>query len=422
MTDKRRNVWKAKIVRWNGQQIDPIPVEVIQQLSPKQGLRINCDDLPENVLRDRQAKINLDLGTAELDVILASYSMNEHMRTGRVVGSLAPRITPCVGEQPDTAITLASSYLYCFPRFYGYPSIEQRLPASSQVSLGGIVKLSAGPWHIVVVPVDDLETRETTAQQSGEIYASHSVRITQTDETEVFWVRDLLVLLQHLRAFFSFVRGQNIGVSTVSGFNSHTQQRSIVRWGLGQVQPFTKREMLLSPINTGGTMADIFSGYYDCVTSESGEVFLQAIDSYLCANETSFVLAVPIIQSALEGLVGLSQPPRRWSKMGGFRGALEKALLQRNIPIQIPAQLTNLEGFAQRSNLKHHGVHAFVKIRNLIIHAIQDHRDAFVFYEAGELGAWYVEMLLLSCFNYSGKYRNRLVRDHNMSPYVSVPW
>ena len=413
------NLWKTRITHWNGTPIDPIPVEVIQQLSPTQNLTIKCDNLPESVWRDRQAKINLDLGTAELDVILASYSMDEHMHKGRVVGSLAPRITSCAGEQPDTAITLASCYLYCFPRFYGYPCVEQRLPASTQVSLVGIVELNVGPWQIVVAPVDDLSTRETMAQKTGKIYASHSVRIAQADETEVFSVHDLLVILRYLRALFAFIRGQNIGVSTVSGFNSHTQQRSIVRWGMEQVQPFTKRDMLLSPIHTGSAMADIFSGYYDCVTGENGEVFLQAIDSYLCANETSFVLAVPIIQSALEGLVGLSHPPRKWSKMGGFRRALEETLLQRNIPIQIPGQLTNLESFAQRSNLTH-GVHAFVKTRDLIIHAIQDQRDAFVFYEAGELGAWYAEMLLLSWFLYSGKYRNRLVRDHN--PYVTVPW
>lgn len=285
----------------------------------------------------------------------------------------------------------------------------------------GIARLNVGSWQIVVAPVDDLGKRENLAQKTGSIYASHSVRITCSDETEVFFVRELLPILRYLRSFFAFIRGQNVGLSTVRGFNLHTQQSSIVRWGMEHVQPFTKRDMLLSPMNTGSAMADIFSGYYGCVTSKNGEAFLQAIDSYLCASETSFVLAVPIVQSALEGLVGLSKDRRKWSRRRGFRHALEETLLQRKIPIQIPSQLTNLKSFAQRSNLAN-GVHAFIKTRNLIIHAIQDEHDPFVFYDAGELGAWYVEMLLLSWFLYSGEYRNRLVRAHNVSPYGAVPW
>jgi hypothetical protein len=269
--------------------------------------------------------------------------------------------------------------------------------------------------------MDDLEVREAQAQKTGTIYASHSVKITLTDETDVFSVGDVTVLLGHLRAFFAFVRGQSIGMSTVTAFNSHTQQKMIVRWGMEHVQPFTNRGMLLSPIHTGSAIAEMFAGYFDSVSRPEGQVILQAIDCYLGAKETSYILSVPIIQAALEGLVGMSIYPSRWRNLGGFKAALETELCNRSIPVGIPHELKNLAKFASGLQLAN-GPDAFVKARNLIIHAVQGQRDPMALYEAAELGAWYVEMLLLARFGYSGKYRNRLIRDHTQSQYGLVPW
>ena len=341
------DTWKALIIQWNGKTISPIPVNVVQRLSPTQALIIECDDIPKSILQvqDNKATIILDSGTAEIDVGLASYSMNEYMHKGRIKGTLMPKWTPCDGEQPDTLVTRAICDLYCFPRFYGLPFHEVRLPASTKVTFAGKIEGNVGRLHISALPKDDLEAREARSKETGGIYASHSLEITHAaGEDEVFSVRDLNVVLRYLRAFLSFVRGQDIGMSTVTAFNSHTQQRMIARWGMEHVQPFTYRGMLLSPTrDTGSAMAKMFTGYYNCVSGTDGDVILQAIDSYVCASQTSFVLSVPIIQSALEGLVGLSYAPNKWRKLGGFGAALESELNDHAIPCDIPHNLRSLE-------------------------------------------------------------------------------
>ena len=411
----------ASIIQYNGKSITPIPVNIVQKLSPQQSLDIECNDLPKSVLANRTANIILDSGTAEIEVSLASYSLNEHFRSGNIKGVLVPKVTPCGGENPNTAITEATCFVYNFPSFYGMPFKEIRMPAATNVTLGGVARLYVDHWCVDIAPVDKIEELQAQSLSDGVLYASHSVRITHAHDQDVFTVGDLLKILKYLRAFFSFIRGSDVGLSTVRAFNSHTQLKLVARWGMEHAAPFTSRSMLLSHINTGSDMADIFSGYFPHVSGSNGDVITQAIDAYINANAALYTLGITMTQSALEGLTGLFVPPRKWKQLGGFRKALESNLGPRKIPLYVPPQLSYLMSFRQQLNLDN-GVHSFVKARNFIVHANRQQLDPLVFLDASELGQWYVEMLLLNLFGYSGRYQSRLIRDHAGSPFVKVPW
>ena len=222
-----------------------------------------------------------------------------------------------------------------------------------------------------------------------------------------------------MRAFFSFLRGTDVGFSTVSGRNSHTNQDLIARWGMEYVEPSVQRHFLLSHVdNTGTIIADMFSGFYTHIVGQRREVIVHAMSTYVSANSMNSPMSIPTIQSALEGLTGMFKPRTTWR---GFARALRETLNEQGIPTTIPPGFLRLKAFQDQHNLQD-GVQSFVKIRNIVIHGDQQPVDRFVFLEAHEHGQWFVEMLLLRMFEYSGRYRSRLTRDQNTSPYMEVPW
>ena len=70
-----------------------------------------------------------------------------------------------------------------------------------------------------------------------------------------------------------------------------------------------------------------------------------------------------------------------------------------------------------------HGPHALVDLRNGLVH--QKMKNGILSSEAQrqarELGLWYVELLLLELFGYSGLYSNRLTRKWT-GDVETVPW
>ena len=75
----------------------------------------------------------------------------------------------------------------------------------------------------------------------------------------------------------------------------------------------------------------------------------------------------------------------------------------------IPEQCQELLRLSRSSALTH-GPHALVAIRNDLVHS--DPKlgpiSADTYAEARNLGQWYIELLLLHLFGYSGRYYNRL--------------
>ena len=70
-----------------------------------------------------------------------------------------------------------------------------------------------------------------------------------------------------------------------------------------------------------------------------------------------------------------------------------------------------------------HGPHTLVEIRNDLIHSQMKFETppGDIYSQARELGLWYVELMLLSIFDYKGKYGNRLAQEWS-GQIELVPW
>ena len=95
------------------------------------------------------------------------------------------------------------------------------------------------------------------------------------------------------------------------------------------------------------------------------------------------------------------------------------------IPLEIPPSLAALRSWATDKD----GPQAFTEIRNGLVHAnpkkleklnqvsLDGRRDAW------QLGLWYLELVLLRLFDYTGTYANRLnPPDYRPPPVERVPW
>jgi hypothetical protein len=98
-----------------------------------------------------------------------------------------------------------------------------------------------------------------------------------------------------------------------------------------------------------------------------------------------------------------------------------------NVPLAIPNELQSLLAQARDNNWRS-GPLALTMIRNRIVHSSPESRERIrdlsndSILEAWKLGLWYIELLLLSLFEYQGVYYNRLRRDRNVRDIEPVPW
>ena len=68
--------------------------------------------------------------------------------------------------------------------------------------------------------------------------------------------------------------------------------------------------------------------------------------------------------------------------------------------------------------------HALTEIRNTLVHPEHKKRGQFrkAYFEAWNLGLWYLEMSILAVCKYQGTYGNRLKSGRYIGQVEEVPW
>lgn len=106
---------------------------------------------------------------------------------------------------------------------------------------------------------------------------------------------------------------------------------------------------------------------------------------------------------------------------------LKLLLFQCSIPLKVPSSLSNLSSFSAAENYDD-GAQMLTEIRNFIAHSGNPKKRQRFFrqpesvrIEAYRLGLWYLELILLSLFDYQAPYYNRL-RLGNIGDVERVPW
>ena len=337
-------------------------------------------------------------------------------------GMLIPTTQPVNTVSKPESINRCKFVLINFPSLRGAQDIHRPKDGSDSVStVVQRMQLSADPWLVEMTGVDAVMGLDYRMKRLGGSAITHAGSITRMDGSD-FALGELEQFLDGLHLFLSFARGSFCGLAFLSGQDS--QHKTVWRqWGSREVEPW--QGLLSTWVCSGESemLSPVFEGFWKRFTdSARKETVSQVIRWYLRSNESSeSAVGIILTQAALERLSLAINGPRLDMKEGDWiANALDKA----GVAPQIPAQCAELTKLGQQFEWSH-GPHAFVAIRNDLVHS--DRRlgsvsaDAYV--EAWHLGQWYIELMLLHLFDYSGRYYNRLRdREGYAAAVEDVPW
>ena len=322
--------------------------------------------------------------------------------------------------QPVDELTEVQFGLLNFPAFLGE---EYQPPKTIEEFKRGyqrrdFVKLEASPWVIEVKSFKN--TRETIKRlrADGGYGLTHEGSIRRSD-WKSFPVNQVSPLLELLRLFLSFARGANCGLTLVVGMNDKGQ-RVWETWSASRPSPWSGDRSWFDH-DHGMTLTELFPGFYRRLWKAPGHHPLtMALQWYLLSNETrSLEGGIVLTQAALERLSQEFVEAKGNRKEGVW---IADALNEAGIPVMIPSELQKLKELTNSKTFQH-GPHMLVKMRNNLIHSQMEFETlpGDIYFQARQLGLWYVELLLLHIFDYRGNHGNRLSQEWRGEVEL-VPW
>ena len=319
--------------------------------------------------------------------------------------------------QPVGELTEVQFGLLNFPAFLGE---EYQPPKTIEEFRRGyqrrdFVKLEASPWVIEVKSFKNTREILKRLRADSGYGLTHEGSIRRSD-WKSFSVNQVTSLMELLRLFLSFARGANCGLTLVVGMNDKGQ-RVWETWSASRPSPWP-RERSWFDHKHGMTLAELFPGFYRRLWEESEHHPLKtALQWYLLSNETrSLEGGIVLTQAALERL---SHEFKGNRKEGAW---IADALKEAGIPREIPSELKSLKELANSMTFRQ-GSHTLVNMRNDLVHSEMklETPSGGIYFQARELGLWYVELMLLKRFGYAGQYGNRLAQEWQ-GQVERVPW
>jgi hypothetical protein len=234
--------------------------------------------------------------------------------------------------------------------------------------------------------------------------------------------------LMALRFFLSFAKGGRCEPVCAVGFDTdETKVRELWSYPGGSWKiPSTWYD----PHDSSQLIA-LFPRFMELWSEKSWRKALQeVIYWYLNANESSRGIDAGIIlsQAALERLsYEFSVREKKLLTGKGFKDlwASDKFRLMfssLNIPLMVSSETFDLYSMIRERGLLD-APHALTDIRNSLVHPEHKHRGQYenVYFDAWNLGLWYLEMSILAICGYSGNYGNRL-KERWVGEVEKVPW
>ena len=306
-----------------------------------------------------------------------------------------------------------------FPDFMQPRTCENRTAVDAQWSIEELrtIHLKGEPWLVEVRPVRNHEQVHKSLREQRGFALTHWAKVTRLDSKPFSRqsVRSFMATLNH---FLSFSRGVSCGITLVKGLDE-AYGTIWEEWGVTNVQPWKRYSSCFDRLN-GATLEDLFTGFwrYSRALPQDSRALL-ALEWYLESNaQEALHTSIVLNQAALERLAfEMVGTKSQREKEGDW---IARALCKVKADIRIPQSLGETSGKAK--SLKH-GPHALVVIRNDLIHEEMKHGilSSEVYRHARELGLWYVKLMLLKTFCYSGLYSNRMTRKWT-GDVETVPW
>ena len=295
----------------------------------------------------------------------------------------------------------------------------------------GRVELQVPPWNIVIdiVPGQQDQKASQKLKDAGGYAITHAGYVEREDHVS-FRVADVEPLLKSVGWLLSFCRGAWAFPLLLVGEDEAGAPVSEA-WRCGSVAPM---QTFLSWFGDGSwKRLKLLDGLHrrlsDAIWQEPTEL---ALYWYLTSNnvqDTSVEGGIMLQQAAFELLAWtlLVQDRAILSEDGAQKlpaaDKLRLLLSDCGIPLAIAPELNSLRASAKEYNWPD-GPSATTEIRNALVHANPDKRARILKkgfncrYEAWLLGQWYLELILLRLFNYTGRYSNRLSRADGNVPWV----
>ncbi|MDE2715775.1 MAG: hypothetical protein OXI33_02025 [Chloroflexota bacterium] len=270
---------------------------------------------------------------------------------------------------------------------------------------------------VQISPVPNfIELENALRKDSG--YAVTHRGIVQCIEGESFSMEDARILRWGLEHFLSFACGTQCRATNIVGFDAEGNE-AWKQWGSYHVNLWSKR-LSWSDLTIRGALTGIFERFW-MEYRKSKEHLDRILGWYVYSNETSAAdLSIVLNQTVLEILTSL-MPSGEEGESRGTR--IVKMLRNQGIDLQIPDVCSKLKALAAQHGFEH-GPRTLAEIRNSMVHPNEsvemDSIDAY--YEAKQLGLWYIDLLLLRMFEYEGEYVSRLGDAGLPGDTELVPW
>ena len=277
--------------------------------------------------------------------------------------------------------------------------------------------LQAQSSMVQINPVPNLiELEKFLRTESG--YAVTHRAMVQRSDGESFSRDEAEIFRRGLEHFLSFVCGTRCGATNVVGFDAEGNE-VWKQWGSYHVSRW-KRRRSWSDVTVREGIAKAFRRFWLSYCKSSKHLD-RVLGWYVYSNESSASdLSIVLNQTVLEIFTSM-MPSGKEGEPPGKR--IAKMLRKRGIDPQIPTHCSALTAMAKRNGLVH-GPHTLVAIRNSMVHpdAKVDISSMDEYYEAKQLGLWYIELLLLRMIEYKGEYASRLVDVQRAGKTELVPW
>ena len=284
-------------------------------------------------------------------------------------------------------------------------------------------------WKIELKSLSSTQQSIKFLNENGGYRLTHIGGIQKLDGSS-FTGDDINECLTALCYFLSFVKGGWCNPICPVGFDE-TGHRVWELWS----SPREAWHRPFSWFDTHSTeqLTVLFKGFMKMWANDDWRGALREIIYwYLNANFSSRGIDAGIIltQAAIERLsYEYAVKDKRLVTADGFKNlwASDKFRLlfsSLRIPLDIPLATSKLKKLAQNQKMKWiDAPHALTEIRNSLIHPEHKKRGQFdsAYFDAWNLGLWYLEMGILAICGYNGTYGNRL-NLRREGQVENVPW
>ena len=399
------------------------PAQVVLRLSPVPTIHF---DLLDSSPEFQRALFDASLKHGPMVVELP---LGEKVQVLESNQSLIPTSGPVTALDTGKPLHAVRFGVINFPDFMKPKSTESETDAETPWSIEDLrtIHLEGGSWLVEIRPVGNHEQVHKSLRQQRGFALTHWGRVSRLDG-EPFPKESVQQFMATLNQFLSFARGVSCGMTLIKGLDE-AGETVWEEWGVTKVQPWKGHRSCLD-IRNGATLEDLFAGFWCYSQAHPGDPFT-ALEWYLESNaQEALHTSIVLTQAALERLTDqkVSRSEVQCTKSQNCTKSqkekegvwIARALCKVKADLRVPESLREASGNAKGFD---HGPHALVTIRNDLAHA--EMKKGILSFEAyrqaRELGLWYIELLLLELFEYSGLYSNRLTRKWT-GDVETVPW